>query len=92
MSKLVIIDSSFAWKINKVDDKFLGQCGRLGLKLEADTIQELMDLATTTMYNLFKDQYHIDQLNNFAFKHSTAWRVKDFDGYIELPVPVIFEE
>jgi hypothetical protein len=97
MSKVITIDNKYTWKIQKISDPvmgsyFHGACGRLNLKLDARSLQELIDLAEESMYNLFKDQYVQGQLNELAFKCSATYRVRDFEGFIELSVPVILED
>jgi hypothetical protein len=90
--KLVIIDSNFTWKIQKVNDTFIGKCGRLNLSAKADTFDELIAISTEMMYNLFKDQVKKENLNEYAFQNAVAYRVRDFEGFIDLNVPLILQE
>lgn len=90
--KIVTINSPIPWKLTKTKDGYTGVCGRLGLKLEAATLQEAVDLARQRAYDLFKEKYTNGQLNDFCFKHSAAYKVEEFNGYLDIQIPLILED
>ena len=93
--KIINVDTKLRWIImepQSKDDSFVGVCNRLGLSLQASTLEELEIYINDATNVLFKDLYDTGDLNKYCFDHSIAYKIEDYNRYLEiLPPPIIID-
>ena len=93
--KIINIDTKLRWTIlepkNK-EDLFVAVCDRLGISIQASTLDELETDINDATNVLFQDLYDTGDLNKYCFDHSIAYKIEDYNRYLEiLPPPIIID-
>jgi len=88
--KILDISTKFRWKITEGDKCFVGVCDRLKLTIQADSIEELTDMAANAASMLFLDLYMDNEFNQYTYDHSVEYKFTDVVDYIAVaPTPII---
>jgi hypothetical protein len=94
--KILNIDTKLIWNIHEpkdLDDSFVGICHRLGISVEANTLEKLLLIIQESIDCLFKDLAHHKDINEFCFKHSIAYKIKDYKSDLEFSAnPIIIDD
>lgn len=93
--KIINIDTKLRWTIlepkNK-EDLFVAVCDRLGISIQASTLDQLETDINDATNVLFQDLYDMGDLNKYCFDHSIAYKIEDYNRYLEiLPPPIIID-
>ena len=93
--KIINIDTKLRWTIlepkNK-EDLFVAVCDRLGISIQASTLDQLETDINDATNVLFQDLYDTGDLNKYCFDHSIAYKIEDYNRYLEiLPPPIIID-
>ena len=93
--KIINIDTKLRWTIfepKSKEDLFVGVCDRLGISLQAGTLDQLETDINDATNVLFQDLYDTGDLNKYCFDHSIAYKIEDYNRYLEiLPPPIIID-
>jgi hypothetical protein len=93
--KILNIDTKIKWKIlepRDSDDSYVGVSDRLGISVEAKTLDNLLIVIQESMDCLFKDLARHKEINSFCFNHSIAYRINDYSTNLEFTAnPIIVD-
>jgi len=81
--KIIQISTNFAWKITAptpTSPMYVGVCSRLELTIQGHDLEELSCNIQDAINFLFIDLYETNDLNEFCFDHSIAYKVEESDG------------
>ena len=85
--KIINIDTKLRWTIlepkNK-EDLFVAVCDRLGISIQASTLDQLETNINDATNVLFQDLYDTGDLNKYCFDHSIAYKIEDYNRYLEI--------